>query len=291
MIIQKIKWWLWNQMFQYAYVKALSLKNKTNFKIDISEFKTYFRPFELEVFNIEKQYTNKKYLPLYENLSSRNKYINIILKKIQLILKRFNKYHYIEKQFNFDSNFSNIKAWYIEWYFQTEKYFINFEKEIRKDFEFIIKSSKQNLDAMKIIKECNSVSIHIRRWDYVTNKKANNFHWTCDLDYYRKAIDLVTLKIESPTFFLFSDDIQWVKENLKLKNKSYYIDWNNVNTNYEDMRLMSLCQHNIIANSSFSWWWAWLNKNKNKIVIAPTKRVNNYNLNTSDIIPDKWLKI
>lgn len=289
MIIQKITWWLWNQMFQYAYIKALSLKNNTDFKLDISEYKRYFRPYELEIFNIEKNYSKENEIPFYNNLYSSNKYINFVFLKIKWFLKEINKNHHIEKQFNFDQDFCNIQSWYIEWYFQTEKYFENYEKEIRKNFDFIIPPSKKNKEIIEIIKSCNSVSIHIRRWDYITNKNVNSFHGTCNLDYYKKSIDIIKSKIHNPIFFIFSDDMSWVKKNLKIKN-AYYINWNTWKYSYEDIRLMWLCKHNIIANSSFSWWWAWLNKNNEKIIIAPKKWFNN-NLNYSDVIPNKWIKI
>lgn len=289
MITQKIIWWLWNQMFQYAYIKALSLRNKQDFKLDVSEYKTYFRPYELEIFDIEKNYASKKEIPFYENLYSKNKYFNFLLIQINWILKRLNPNHHIEK-YNFDKGLLNIKSWYIQWYFQTEKYFKDFENEIRKDFEFIIPPSKKNQETIEIITNCNSISIHIRRWDYITNSTTNEKHWTCSIDYYKKAIELIQFKITNPVFFIFSDDMDWVKENLKIE-KAYYIDWNNADKNYEDMRLMSLCKHNIIANSSFSWWWAWLNKNSEKIVIAPNKWFNDNNRNYSDIIPENWFKI
>jgi len=279
-------------MFQYAYIKSLSLKNNVNFWIDIIWFKKYkLHKYCLEVFNIKKKYISKNQLPFYQKLYSKNKFFNFIFIKLKIIFKKINKKHFIEKQFNFDSNFLNIKSWYIEWYFQTEKYFIEYENDIRKDFEFIITPSKQNKKIIYLIHSCNSISIHIRRWDYITDKQSNDFHWTCNLNYYKKAINIINKKVQNPIFFFFSDDIKWVKENLKIKEKSYYIDWNNADTNYEDMRLMSLCKHNIIANSSFSWWWAWLNKNKEKIVIAPSKWFNDKRINYSDIISINWIKI
>lgn len=278
----KVQWWLGNQMFQYAFIKALSLRNKKDFSLDISEYKTYFRPYELEIFNIEKKYANKNELPFYESLNSNNKYIDFIFNKIKWVLRSLNKNHYIEKQLSFDKKFLDIESWYIEWYFQTEKYFKDFENEIRKDFNFLIKPSKKNHDTIDIIKKCNSVSLHIRRWDFL----KHNFHNVCSIDYYKKSIELIKSKIDNPIFFIFSDDINWAKENLKIPDKNYYIDWNNADTNYEDMRLMILCKHNIIANSSFSWRWAWLNSNNDKIVITPKKRSK---ANNNDRIPEKWL--
>lgn len=142
-----------------------------------------------------------------------------------------------------------------------------------------------------IIKSCNAVSLHIRRGDYISNATTNTIHGTCNLDYYKRAVEYIKKNSVSPIFFIFSDDIDWVKDNLHLNEKHYYIDWNNADTNYEDMRLMSLCKHNVIANSSFSWWGAWLNNNPKKIVIAPQKWFNDSKLNTFDVIPEKRIKI
>jgi len=290
MIIQKIVWWLWNQMFQYAFIKALSLKNKVDFRLDTSLFRYYkLWPYELEIFDIEKKYVKKNEIPFYVWLNSSNKYINTLFRWIELFLKKVNIKHFTEKQFNFNKNFFNITSWYIEWYFQSEKYFKEYEQEIRKDFNFIIKPSKKNIDIIKIIENSNSVSLHIRRWDYLLNK--NSYIWFLWLEYYKKAIEIIKEKIEKPTFFIFSDDINWVKENLNINDNIYYIDWNKWKNSYEDMRLMSLCKHNIIANSTFSWWGAWLNKNKDKIVIAPKKWFNSDIRDYSDIIPEKWIKI
>lgn len=266
------------------------MRVKSEFKLDISEFQYYFRPYELSVFDIKK-YAKKEDLPFYINWSSKNKYWGLIFIQIQWILKRFDKDFHLEKQFNFDENFLHIKSWYFEWFFQSEKYFKDFEKEIRQDFEFLIQPSKENKKMIEKITHCESVSLHIRRWDYISNPTANAFHGTCNLGYYQKAVDLIKSKVENPVFFLFSDDMDWVKENLKIEDTSYYIDWNTDNKSYEDMRLMSLCNHNIIANSSFSWWWAWLNQNPDKIVIAPSRWFTSNKMNYSDIVPDSWVKI
>ncbi len=289
MLIQKITWWLWNQMFQYAYIKSLSTKINTDFKIDINEFKTYFRPFELDLFSLNYNIATN------EEIYNLKWFNNNFLWKIKnyFILKwliKRKKTYFLEKQFNFDKEFLNIKKWYIEWYFQTEKYFKIIEDIIRKDFSFPKINDKSNIEIERNINNSNSISIHIRRWDYITNKNANNFHWTCNLEYYNKAIELIKEKIENPTFFFFSDDINWVKENFNIKN-AFFINWNIWKNSWKDMKLMSLCKHNIIANSSFSWWWAWLNNNTNKIVIAPSWRVAKKEINKNDITPDNWIKI
>lgn len=291
MLIQKITWGLGNQMFQYAYVKAQSLRNKQDFRLDISGFEYYkLHKYCLEIFDIEKKYSSKNMIPFYEKLCSKNKFIDFWLSKLKWILQKINKKHFLEEKFNFNPHLLTIQSGYIEGYFQTEKYFIDFKDEIKGDFKFTIPPSEKNKDIIDIINGTNSISIHIRRWDYISNVTTNSFHGTCHLDYYKKAIEVIQSKVTDPIFFVFSDDINWCKENIKIRH-CYYIDWNNADSNYEDMRLMSLCKHNIIANSSFSWRWAWLNNNKDKIVITPKKWFNNSEQKHDDIVPYNWLKL
>ncbi|MFH0972649.1 MAG: alpha-1,2-fucosyltransferase, partial [Patescibacteria group bacterium] len=177
---------------------------------------------------------------------------------------------------------------FLDGYWQTEKYFKDIEDIIRSEFTLKTEYSNLNPELIAKISSCNSVSMHIRRGDYITNQNTNEFHGICFLDYYKKAINLIAEKFPNPTIFIFSDDLKWCKENIKIK---YPIVFVKGNKNYEDLIMMSKCSHNIIANSSFSWWGAWLNNNPNKIVIAPQKWLNNPNINYSDIIPSTWIKI
>jgi hypothetical protein len=135
--------------------------------------------------------------------------------------------------------------------------------------------SKQNQNTLRQIIGTNSVSLHIRRGDYVSSAINQRIYGTCDLDYYERAIKIISTKVSDPIFYIFSDDIDWAKKHLQSEGQYIFVDWNNAETNYEDLRLMYHCKHNIIANSSFSWWGAWLNQNPHKLVIAPAKRFNN----------------
>jgi len=180
---------------------------------------------------------------------------------------------------------------YLEGYWGSEKYFKDIENIIRKEFTLKDKPDAINQKMISRIKNCDSVSIHIRRGDYIFDEKTNKYHGVCNLDYYLKAIALVAKKVKKPYFFIFSDDIRWAKQNLHLKFPCVYVNHNIGKKDYEDLRLMSNCCHNIIANSSFSWWGAWLNKNKDKIVIAPKKWFTDKSINTKDLIPKQWLKI
>jgi hypothetical protein len=273
-------------MFQYAYVRAISLRNNVPFLLDINWYKNYaLHGYGLEKFTIQKSYAEDYQIPWYMQWQWKKHHLIL-----QSILKKINRNHYQEKHFHFDKDMLNITRWYIEWYFQSEKYFADFANDIRKDFSFMQEASQKNRETINTINTCNAVSLHIRRWDYVSNP-VNGFYNVCDLAYYQRAIAYMATHISDPIFFIFSDDIQRVKDNLKIDYPHHYIDWNNADTNYEDMRLMSLCKHNIIANSSFSWRWAWLNSNPHKIIVWPKRRFSTDKLNYKDVIPPEWIKI
>ncbi|MFK8060651.1 MAG: alpha-1,2-fucosyltransferase [Polaribacter sp.] len=250
MIIVRILGGLGNQMFQYAYAKSLSLKGY-DVQLDISKFKTYtlHGGYQLDKFKIDLKIANP---------------FSVFLGKIGL------KKSIKEKSLVFDSKFKSLKGnEYVKGYFQTEKYF----KEIRTVLlsEFIINKKLSEdciLISEQILTAKNSCSLHIRRGDYISDEKANKVHGTCDLDYYKRGIEHINKTYNNVTFFVFSDDVLWTKNNLPVEN-AVYVDIKSIP--HEDMYLMSLCSHNITANSSFSWWGAWLNKNENKTVIAPKK--------------------
>lgn len=263
-------------MFQYAFAKALWLRTWKQFALDISSYRNYFRPFELEIFDIQKSYATKEQLPRYERLISSNRYVNHIYFKIRECAKKYNKHYHIEHNLKFDKKLLTISNGYIEWYFQSEKYFLDYTDEIKKDFTFRHSPSPKNQKIIDSIQQTNSVSVHIRRGDYLRGNNLN-YHGVCSLDFYQKAITYIQSHIPDAQFFFFSDDIQWVKQNLKTGNTNdIYVDRNTWNKSREDMRLMSLCKHNIIANSSFSRRGAWLNQNAEKIIIAPKNRITEW---------------
>jgi hypothetical protein len=150
--------------------------------------------------------------------------------------------------------------------------------------------SGKNADIAEQIGRVNAVSLHVRRGDYVKNPKTTATHGLCSLDYYHTAIRYIYETVEQPYFFIFSDDMAWVKEHLKIDAPCQYVDHNQGKESFNDMHLMSLCKHHIIANSSFSWWGAWLNSSPEKIVIAPNKWFANQN-NIKDLLPNDWVTL
>ena len=166
-------------------------------------------------------------------------------------------------------------------FFQSSKYFNEYKDIIKKEFTVKDKVLKQNEKLLKDIKKNNSVCIHIRRGDYT---KVTN-HLVCDIPYYLKGIDIINEKVSNPKFYIFSDDIDWVKENINFGIPVNYVEGNN--PNYEELRLMYSCKHFIISNSSFSFWASYLSNNINKVVVAPSRWFNDPT-QVSHIFEDSW---
>lgn len=275
---------LGNQMFQYALY--LSLKEKGfETKVDVTQFENYklHNGYELEeIFSVSPEYAT--YNEVKELSSIRRSEV------CTKILRKFfhnKKTEYLERATHiFDQNvFLTEGDTYYQGYWQNEKYFKNIRNIILTEFNFQNHLSDNNSKILSEIKSTNSVSIHVRRGDYLHDSSLNSI---CDVNYYTKAIKTIESKIVDPKYFIFSDDIVWCEQNFKISNCTF-ISWNKGNKSYVDMQLMSNCKHNIIANSSFSWWAAWLNNNENKIIITPDRWTNKNKV--EDIIPKTWIKI
>lgn len=280
---------LGNQMFQYAAGKALSIHTHNKLSIDqqllTKKTNATIRNYQLNIFTInapiKTRPRDKWAIKAFQFLNRPNS----VLASLFGIFRD-------EKAQLFDIRFNELsKNTALFGYFQNELYFQDIEDQIRHDFTFKKQLDSKNTEIANLIQSNNSVSIHIRRGDYLS---TNSNLKVLDIEYYQKAIAHITEKIEDVHFFIFSDDINWVRQNLNIENHEYsIIDWNKRDESYIDMQLMSLCKHNIIANSSFSWWAAWLNKNNSKIVIAPntwykTDEPNNYPIG---FIPQNWIII
>jgi len=294
MIIVKLMGGLGNQMFQYALGRSLSRKLGVEFKMDKSFYDhqppgVTPRVYELGVYKI------------VENFASQNEVDTMLkTKKLGLFLRLLRKLklyktksdYIIEPSNDFYSQIFNVPDnKYLEGYFQSYKYFDSIRDLIIKDFTLKDSPIGKNLECLNKILSVNAVSAHIRRGDYVTDKKTNAYHGTCGPDYYAKALETIKQKVSNPYFFVFSDDIEWVKQNMNFGDQVTYVDWNGPDAGQEDLRLMAACQHFIIANSSFSWWGAYLATNPNKIVIAPQKWFTDPAKVPQDLIPPNWLRI
>lgn len=281
MIIVKLRGGLGNQMFQYATGRNLALKNNTKLKFDVTELEhDKLRNYELHIFNISGSIASSYRLMFIRKFNK-----NIISKVLG------QNYLYIkQKDWYFDATILEKKGnIYLDGYWQSEKYFKDIRHIITKDFMIRRDPDKKNKSVSKKIESSNSVCIHVRREDYIKNKITKEVHGICSLEYYHNAVKIIEKKTRNPKFFIFSDDSKWTRKNLKLKHTTIYVDINNMEKSYEDLRLMSNCKHFIIANSSFSWWGAWLSNNPDKIVCAPKKWFTI--IDEGDIVPKSWIRV
>jgi hypothetical protein len=280
MVVIQLNGGLGNQMFQYAVARSLSIKCKSEVALDLRELSNC----NLRKFGLDKYF-------IHATISNTHPLIRKLIKKAKLH-KIFKKY-YVESSLLYDSEVLNLKGdSYLEGYFQNEMYFQNIRDILIDDFAIRGGVSK-NLKKIKheILNTKVSVSIHIRRGDYISNMHTNSIHGECTFDYYLRSMDFMHKKIgDNIKYFIFSDDMEWVKGNFEVVNAIYV---ENVELPHEDIYLMSLCSHNIIANSSFSWWGAWLNNNNNKMVVAPKKWFNDVRLleQSKGIVCDSWVKL
>lgn len=290
MVITNLIGGLGNQMFQYAAGRALSLERGVPLRLDVSGFANYelHQGFELQrLFNCSADIASEtdvrgilgwQFLPVIRQVVSRPGMG--ALRRKTLVM---------EPHFQYWSGIKNVPSdCYLAGYWQSHKYFTEVAAQIREDFSFRLPLEHKNAELAKQIGKTNAVSLHVRRGDYVHNTKNSGVYEQCSLDYYKASIRHVADRVIEPHFFVFSDDITWVKKNIKIDFLHHYVEHNKGAESYNDMRLMSLCAHHIIANSSFSWWGAWLNPRTNKIVITPKKWFSNY-INSRDLIPSEWM--
>lgn len=278
-------------MFQYAFGRARARRLGVELKLELSNRTlTIHNGFELErLFNIEASETTSTDIQMILGIQR-----HALVRKVVGILglqRLFNSSVIHEPHFHFAYQMLHLNDnSYVCGYWQSEKYFAEIANEIRIEFSFKLPLSDKNADLVKKISSKDSVSLHVRRNDFVNISKIATVHGLCSMKYYKSAIKYISDRVKEPHIFIFSDDPIWVKNNLNLDCPCDFIDHNRGAESYNDMRLMSLCKHNIIANSSFSWWGAWLNPNPDKIVIAP-KRWFSDQKNVQDLLPMGWIKL
>ena len=284
---------LGNQMFQYAFCLALNHNGKKT-SISFSNFLYYnhHSGFNLcQAFKIRLSFPLNllNYFLLNGEFLYKNRIAAFFLRNLIQGYQRKRYGIYKEKkECVYDRDVFNQHSKLFIGIWQVEEYFNNIKDLVLREFDFNVPEDNKNREIIEKINNSNSVSIHIRRGDYLNNDWVNLLGVIKGTTYYTNSISYIENKVSNPHYFIFSDDIQWAKDNLKLTNCTY-IDHNKGRDSYIDMYLMSLCKNNIIANSTFSWWGAWLNKNQDKIVIMPVRWINREHC--GGIFPQKWVKI
>ena len=280
MIIIKIKGGLGNQLFQYAVGRALALHHRLPLKLDLTIFKTYkLHRYLLDQFAIQADIATEDEII---KLKGRNNVLFSALRKAGLVKRK--SYLKEKRSSYFDASVFKNDDVYLDGYWQNELYFSDIREELLRDLTSISSMSDLGVVYMEGIKKSNSVSLHVRRGNYLNLKNFN----VLDIDYYMKAVEYIRKNVEKPTFYIFSDDLEWCKNSLGFLDNCVFVD--STKTEIDDLKLMSFCQHNIIANSSFSWLGAWLNQNCKKTVIAPKDWLLN-DPGSSNVILSDWVKL
>jgi hypothetical protein len=304
MILVRLQGGLGNQMFQYALGRKLALKNQTQLKLDLSLLldrtpskHAVFRDFDLDIFNLDFRLASQEEIVFFNGKRGKNR----IEKARNFIKNNFlpNKL-VIEKGRQFHSEVlktENNKCLAGSW--QSYMYFEDIKEILKK--EFVIKESflcdtffayKTQIESTEV-----ALSIHVRRGDYVTNEFYNEILGLLEVSYYEKAISNLNLPKSKTRIFVFSDDLNWCKQNLHFEFETTFVDQEHSKKGVaSDLALMMLCTHNVISNSSFAWWGAWLGLAENKKVIAPVNWVNkkyknNILIDSPDIVPPDWSRI
>ncbi|QMW02140.1 alpha-1,2-fucosyltransferase [Spirosoma foliorum] len=288
MIISRISSGLGNQLFQYAVGRNLALTKKTALYIDLSYYRCEYsddtpRKFKLDFFSVS--YNNLQKSPL-EYLSKATRLLpNRSWRPFVAYLK--------EKYFHFDPQVltEDVGCLILQGFWQSEAYFRQHADTIRRELQLSrIPSIEFEAYHQQIQDSPLPVSIHVRRGDYVSHPDFSKRFGFVGLDYYQRAVDILTKQHKNPQFFVFSDELAWAKQNLTLPEHTVFVQNTGPTADVADLVLMSRCHHHIIANSSFSWWSAWLNHNPDKLIIYPKNWFRNQpDWNTKDLHPSGWL--
>lgn len=278
-------------MFQLAAGLALAKHHDCELRLDIASFESnpVHQGFELQkVFGLDiAQATEDEYRRVLGWRGEEQ--VRKLLMHPWLAWARSTGY-VAEPHFHYWDKFqSSPENSYLDGYWQTEKYFLAIAPLIRDAFSFVPPLTIRNQEFADQLASCNAISVHVRRGDYVTNSAANQIHGCCSLEYYENAIKTMLNIVNADHFVVFSDDPHWVKANLDMPSHTIFIDYNTGVESYNDMRLMSLCRHHIIANSSFSWWGAWMGGNPDKVVVAPKRWFQSALPDPSDLYCKEWV--
>jgi hypothetical protein len=294
MVIVQLTGGLGNQMFQYAAAKSLASKKNTQLILDISSFYRTEIP-DLEVI---RDFSLKKFSGVVEdtininNIESSTDFSFLKEKKIEKILPRFKRSTFREKFYHFDKTFFKTnESVYLSGIWQSPKYFVNIQHEIIQSFIFRADIVNKVVAKATEMRHSNSLSIHVRRGDYLRKPIILDWHGVMSKDYYLKAFDLISKRTQIDKVYYFSDEPEWVAEELIPHIPGEIVSDETSKSQYEDFYLLQNCQNQILANSSFSWWAAYLNPNPNKIVVAPKKWFLNAPNNTKDLFPENWITI
>lgn len=288
MIVMRIKGGLGNQLFQYAAAYAISKRLGQPFIFDPSfTANMTVRNFRLSQLCVESSdLVDERELPRKVSVI-KNVYVNKACRMFNFSKHVCENYLYwLETKDIWQPEFFTIdnENLYVDGYFQSEKYFKEYREELLNQLRPKYEPEAPYIAAVDLIKQCNSVAVHVRRSDF--RKDNCRYHYLLGEEYYKKAITEMRKRVTNPIFFWFSDDMNWVKTHIGNASDFKFVKIRTTNGDIDDMMLMKNCKHIITANSTFSWWAAWLNEHKNAIRIVPERPYG-----MEKMIPEKWMKV
>jgi hypothetical protein len=284
---------LGNQMFQYAIARALSEHYQSPFLLDCSWFdvpqsETTPRPYQLDLLQIQN--TAKSNLDFPKKPHRWLRILQTLLPSSQIV-------YYQQNAFGFDPSLFQFKDMaerdlFLFGYWQAYPYLENIRPILQTEFKTKAPTPDHYQNYLDHIRTSESVMLHIRRGDYVNSPSAAKFHGVLPLSYYQQAIEALSLQKPQAHFFIFSDDLPWAKEALPQDLRMTFVEnAMQADSAAQELQLMTLCKHHIIANSSLSWWGAWLRTNSNGLVYAPNRWISDSSLDLSNLLPTSWNRI
>jgi hypothetical protein len=294
MILVKLHEGLSNQMFQYAAARRLAAVHSTSVRIDTSWYDHIPDGATPRTYELHRLQITGTKASSWETIGTDGvRKTSLALLPVALYRKARPRYRFVgERGLRFDPAVLHLPDNVCLFgYWQSEKYFADASEIIRREFQFRDLPSPDNEKVALEMADSESVAVHVRRGDYVSSPHAAANQGFAGADYYRRAVDVIRERVADPHFFVFSDDLDWARENLPVGPDARFVDHNRGDHSHEDLRLMSLARHNVIANSSFSWWGAWLNRNEAKVVVAPERWTANPALDHRDVLPSDWITV
>lgn len=287
MIVSRIYGGLGNQMFQYAAARQLAARLDTDLLLDVTQFQAYkLHGYAIYRYPLKSQ-------EMSQDIGSRKplRFGGRLLKRLlrsggpPLKLVR-------EKGLAWQPQLQEATDnSYLAGYWQSERYFADIRPQLLQEFEMTEPAQGRDAEIIDEMRSTTSVTVHVRRGDYVSNAATNQVHGTCDSEYYQRSVTLLANMYGPLNLFVFSDDPAWCRGNLQLGHPTVFVDHNDAQRNCEDLRVMSHARHFIVANSSFSWWAAWLSTSEDKTVCAPARWFRTSKNDESDIVPKSWHRI
>ena len=294
MIVTKLQGGHSNQLFQYAAARNLAMRLGVELYMDRQWFSTIAegdttRVYELDGYKLEQAFIASESFTLAETRRRPSKLRRLLAgAPPKPVLE-----HYRQQGHGFDDHVLRLPDdSYLEGWWQDERYFQDIRQTLLEEIELKDAVTGEDAERLRRIRDGVSVSVHVRRGDYVTNPATRAFHGVLGADYYAASLQrLAEMTGERDLeLFVFSNDIDWCKQQLRLGYRTTFVDSDN--SGAEDMRLMKECRHHVIANSSFSWWGAWLSDHPGKVVIAPKNWFSNPDANAeTEIVPASWLRL